>query len=330
MKNFNISSRNLDISGKSLPRKRRFEEDENAPKDNRFQSPTLVTRRKKSRSASSASQQHVFSSSPCPTGANQQETNIAVAERPYHRWQRQLKLWFYQLVHREPHDLPLSASTQSRIRLTFTVRNAGLAKEDEYVAVHGRRRVEIDENVELERAPSRGEEAHIISASSCSTIARRNKRILDHLRVSPLNTSVFGPSTNADRFGFGYAVFRTHYSPVFVDTRYYTGTVLPSTTPRCGQALTTGLERRVRKSINHATSSRSSTQRCANPIQVKRASFGGSQAPADDDIPGLPVDEEKSDGPQADEELLAESTVRPTGLANVDTRRESAVVSASR
>jgi hypothetical protein len=115
-----------------------------------------------------------------------------VAERPYHRWQRQLKLWFYQLVHREPHDLPLSASTQSRIRLTFTVRNAGLAKEDEYVAVHGRRRVEIDENVELERAPSRGEEAHIISASSCSTIARRNKRILDHLRVSPLNTSVFG------------------------------------------------------------------------------------------------------------------------------------------
>jgi hypothetical protein len=73
------------------------------------------------------------------------------------------------------------------------------------------------------------------------------------------------------------------------------------------------------------------------PTQMKRASSGGSQ---DDDIPmvterrrksrpRLPVDDdEESDGAQADEEPLAGSRVR-TG-ANVDTRRRSAVVSASR
>jgi hypothetical protein len=44
----------------------------------------------------------------------------------------------------------------------------------------------------------------------------------------------------------------------------------------------------------------------------------------------LPVDDEESDGGQAaDEEPLAESRVRTTDLVNVDTRRRSAVVSAS-
>jgi hypothetical protein len=76
------------------------------------------------------------------------------------------------------------------------------------------------------------------------------------------------------------------------------------------------------------------------PTQMKRASSGGSQ---DDDMPmiterrrksrplRLPIDDdEESDGAQADEEPLAGSTVRTTGLANVDTRRRSAVVSTSR
>jgi hypothetical protein len=44
----------------------------------------------------------------------------------------------------------------------------------------------------------------------------------------------------------------------------------------------------------------------------------------------LPVDDDKeSDGAHADEEPLAASRVRTTGLANVDTRRKSTVVSAS-
>jgi hypothetical protein len=76
------------------------------------------------------------------------------------------------------------------------------------------------------------------------------------------------------------------------------------------------------------------------PTQLRRASPGGSQ---DDDIPmvteirrksrplRLPVDDDEgSDGAQADEEPLAGSRVRTTGLANVDTRRRSAVMSASR
>jgi hypothetical protein len=45
----------------------------------------------------------------------------------------------------------------------------------------------------------------------------------------------------------------------------------------------------------------------------------------------LPVDDDKeSDGAQADEEPLAGSRAHTDGLANVDTRRRSAVVSTSR
>ena len=76
--------------------------------------------------------------------------------------------------------------------------------------------------------------------------------------------------------------------------------------------------------------------------QVKRSSSGGFPhaavaAAADADVPmvterrrksrpRLPVDDdEESDGAQADEEPLAGSRVR-TGMANINTRRRSAVV----
>ena len=82
---------------------------------------------------------------------------------------------------------------------------------------------------------------------------------------------------------------------------------------------------------------------------MKRTLSGGSQPLADENVrssssdmnptvterrrksrPRLPVDgDEESDGAQADEELLAGSRVR-RGLGNVDTRRRSAVVNASR
>jgi len=45
--------------------------------------------------------------------------------------------------------------------------------------------------------------------------------------------------------------------------------------------------------------------------------------------PRLPLDDEESDGAQADDEPLVETRVR-AGLANVDIRRRSAVVSTSR
>ena len=78
------------------------------------------------------------------------------------------------------------------------------------------------------------------------------------------------------------------------------------------------------------------------PTQVKRTSSGGSQPLADENVrsspsdmnptvterrresrPTLPVDEEESDGGQADEEPLSGSGVRG-GLRNVDTRRRRA------
>jgi hypothetical protein len=74
-------------------------------------------------------------------------------------------------------------------------------------------------------------------------------------------------------------------------------------------------------------------------MQVKLASTGVSQ---DNDIPmvterrrkshpRLPVDDnDESDGAQVDEEPLACSRARTMGLAIVDTRRRSAVVSAPR
>ncbi|KAN0131158.1 hypothetical protein V8E53_011050 [Lactarius tabidus] len=107
------------------------------------------------------------------------------------------------------------------------------------------------------------------------------------------------------------------------------------------EASITGRERRVRKSINYAEPKLNTKMRKPNPVptQMKRASSGGSQ---DDDMPmvteqrrksrllWLPIDDdEESDGAQADEEPLVGSRVC-TGLTNVDTRRRSAVVSASR
>jgi hypothetical protein len=79
-----------------------------------------------------------------------------------------------------------------------------------------------------------------------------------------------------------------------------------------------------------------------HPTQVKCASSGGSQAPTDNNIAivserrrkwvrlRLPVDDKESDIAQSDEESLAGSRVCMTGLANVNTQRQSAAVSASR
>jgi hypothetical protein len=128
-----------------------------------------------------------------------------------------------------------------------------------------------------------------------------------------------------------------------------------------------GRERRVRKSINYAEPKLNTCvsdaacpcilvsdppwpynrkMRKPDPMTgVKRASSGGlpddnaRALPSDiptvterrrKSRPRLPVDEdEESDGAQADEEPLAGSRVR-LGLGNVDTRRRSAVVTASR
>lgn len=89
-------------------------------------------------------------------------------------------------------------------------RSAGLAEgEEEYTAVHGHRRVEVDEDVDFERALSREKKQADETSSpseggsrmreepdsqrfrgSRSKIARRNKRIWV-LRVFPLDTNIF-------------------------------------------------------------------------------------------------------------------------------------------
>jgi hypothetical protein len=126
-------------------------------------------------------------------------------------------------------------------------------------------------------------------------------------------------------------------------------------------ASTTGRERRIRKSINYAEteaqhvriqsiipcshpthSHRNMRKPDSVPTQLKRtsSSSGSSQ---DDDKPmvserrrksrplRLPVDDdEESDGARADEEPLAGSRARTTGLVNVDMRRRSGDMSASR
>ncbi|KAN0131871.1 hypothetical protein V8E53_010399 [Lactarius tabidus] len=169
---------------------KRFEEDEDVPEDNRCQGPILMTHLKEPHSTSSASQ--------------------------------------HDLVHREPHDPSLSASTQSRIRLTFTVRNARLAEEDEYVAVHGHRRVEVDENAELEQQDRRRTPTDSDSDMPSSALTTR----------PPLSTPGTTPAVS-------------YLLP------------LPGEDT---EALTTGRKRRIRKSANYATPSRSSTSVYPNPI----------------------------------------------------------------
>ncbi|KAN0131860.1 hypothetical protein V8E53_010388 [Lactarius tabidus] len=109
---------------------------------------------------------------------------------------------------------------------------------------------------------------------------------------------------------------------------------------RMPRASTTDRERSVRRSVNYAEPKPNTLR--DHPTQVKCASSGGSQAPTDNNIAivserrrkwvrlRLPVDDKESDIAQSDEESLAGSRVRTTGLANVNTQRRSAVVSASR
>ena len=150
-------------------------------------------------------------------------------------------------------------------------------------------------------------------------------------------------------------------SPSTVDTRHFTGAVSPSypakfesaaiTVPSCGcRGRVNYAEPKLNTCVCYSVILLSDLtvfnrkMRKPDPVtQVKRSSSGGflhaaaaATAQAADvpmiterrrkSRPRLPVDDdEESDGAQADEEPLAGSRVR-TGMANVDTRRRSAVV----
>jgi len=111
---------------------------------------------------------------------------------------------------------------------------------------------------------------------------------------------------------------------------------------------TVGRERRVRKSVNYAEPKLNTKMRKPDsaPLLLKRAHCGSqpllgeNPRPSPEDPitvterrrksrPRPPVDDDESDGAQADDEPLAGTSVR-VGLSNFDMRRRSAVVSSSR
>ncbi|KAI0255177.1 hypothetical protein BJV78DRAFT_1358803 [Lactifluus subvellereus] len=113
------------------------------------------------------------------------------------------------------------------------------------------------------------------------------------------------------------------------------------------EAPTMGRERRARKSVNYAEPKLNTKMRKPDPVPAPMKRVSSQPPPVDnprssiEDTPAiterrrksrprLPVDDdEESDGAQADDEPFAGSRVR-AGLANVDMRRRSAVVSSSR
>ena len=188
-----------------------FEEDEDAPEDNnRCQSPTPVTRRKKPRSTStSASQPHVLArpSFLPPTflqapivATIQVDIDESLLEQNKKRIsQRQSGLITIGS------GTTTSTSTKSRTmspspRAASPAfgspfrRSAGLAEEEEeYAAVHGHRRVDVDEDVELERASSRGKErtlaqgqAEEAPAPAEDDRAREKRQIREDFEVAAL------------------------------------------------------------------------------------------------------------------------------------------------
>lgn len=123
----------------------------------------------------------------------------------------------------------------------------------------------------------------------------------------------------------------------------------PPLLPAESDAPMMGRERRVRKSINYAEPKLNTKMRKPDPAaesanrpsstsqlpqgENSRSSLGDPTASTAErrrkSRPRPPLDDEESDGAQADDEPLVETRVR-AGLANVDIRRRSAVVSASR
>jgi hypothetical protein len=160
-----------------------FEEDEDAPEDNRCQSPTPVTRRKKPRSTSSASQPHVLarpSSSPPPflqapiVATIQVDIDESLLKQNKKRISRR-QSGLITVGSGNSSSGSTGSSTKSRTTSppprapspafgSPLRRDAGLAEEEEeYAAVHGHRRVDVDEDIELERASSRGKKKRTLA-----------------------------------------------------------------------------------------------------------------------------------------------------------------------
>ncbi|KAF8264664.1 hypothetical protein EI94DRAFT_1779516 [Lactarius quietus] len=393
-----------------------FEEDEGAGsdvlEDDRCQSPTPVTRRKKPRSTTSSVHTHVLARQSSPTPPLLQAPIVAtiqvdIDESLLKQGKKRISRRQSGLITVGSGNSSSGSTTSSSAKSRATSppprapspafgsplrRDAGLAEEEEeYAAVHGHRRVDADEDVELERASNRGKKKRTLAQAQAEEAPaeeggreREKRRIREDFEVAaqrlqdvtnafvtraslpPLDTNVFEqdrrtpPEDTDSDMPSSALTYASTRPPLSTAATTPAPSHLP--TPRNSSpppiplpgadadASTMGRERRVRKSVNYAEPKLNTKMRKPDPVtQVKRTSSGGSDetvrpTPAADTIipmvterrrksrPRLPIDDdEESDGAQADEEPLAGSRgMQRTGLSNIDTRRRSAVVNASR
>ncbi|KAH9173076.1 hypothetical protein EDB89DRAFT_1961167 [Lactarius sanguifluus] len=357
-----------------------FEEDEagsDALEEDRPQSPTPVTRRKKPRSTSSSSHPHLLArpSSPTPpalpppiVATIQVDINESLLKQTKKRISRR-QSGLISVPNTAGSGNSSSGSSSSKGRPASPPprapspafgsplrRDAGLAEEEEeYAVVHGHRLVDADDEVALERASSRGKKKRTLAQAQAEEAPaeggpeREKRRLREDFEVTAQRLQ---DVTNA----FGRASLPPLDTNVSDQARQRTpqdtdsdmpSTRPPSSTPGTtpapshlptprnsspppiplpaadAEGSTTGRERRVRRSINYAEPKLNT---CLRPRATSPWSRSGGVNRA---RACLWTDDEESDGAQADEEPLAGSRVR-VGLANVDARRRSAVVTASR
>ena len=214
------------------------EEDEvgsDALEDDRCQSPTPVTRRKKPRSTPSASHPHVLARQSSPTPPVLQAPIVAtiqvdIDESLLKQNKKRISRRQSGLITVGSGSSSSGSSSSPKSRATTPPprapspafgsplrRDAGLAEEEEeYAAVHGRRRVDADEDVELERASSRGKKKRTLAQAQAEEAPaeagreREKRRLREDFEVAaqrlqdvtnafgtraslpPLDTNVFG------------------------------------------------------------------------------------------------------------------------------------------
>jgi hypothetical protein len=226
-----------------------FEEDEavsDTLEDDRCQSPTPVTRRKKPRSTPSVSHLHVLArqSSPPPqflqapiVATIQVDIDESLLKSNKKRIsRRQSGLINVTNAVGSGHSSSGSTSSSTKSRATSPPprapspafgsplrRDAGLAEEEEeYAAVHGHRRADADEDVELERASSRGKKKRTLAQAQAEEAPgeagreREKRRIREDFEVAAQRlqdvTNSFGiraslPPLDTNVFGILFSNF---------------------------------------------------------------------------------------------------------------------------
>ena len=181
------------------------EEDEDAPEDNRCQSPTPVTtRRKKPRSTSTSSQPHVLARPSPPPPSFQQAPIVAtiqvdIDESLLKQNKKRISRRQSGLITVGSGNSSSGSTTSSSTKSRTTSppprtpspafgsplrRSAELAEEEEeYAAAHGHRRVDVDEDVELERASNRGKKKRTLAQAQAEEAPAEGGREREKRRI---------------------------------------------------------------------------------------------------------------------------------------------------